>query len=156
MWPSDQRLEGGMMTYRGRGHTQVKVSPLGNTNTDNSTAARQDHGDDCSCMATGKGNTTPKPKQKTMATTWQQSHRPGNSVGQQHYCNTAKLKPEKAMLRHIYIATSAWQQHSHQYEYGTATVQHITLKSVFTSQTLTLYILIFMSRFTVYSANKWR
>lgn len=32
MWPSDQRLEGDMMTYRGKGHTQVKVGLLSNTN----------------------------------------------------------------------------------------------------------------------------
>lgn len=50
---------------------------------------------------------------KTMATTWQQIHCPGNSGGQQHYHNTAKLRLEKAMLRHTYIATPAWQQHSH-------------------------------------------
>lgn len=43
MWPSDQRLEGGMMTYRGRGHTQVKDGLLSNTNTEKNPTTQQ-HG----------------------------------------------------------------------------------------------------------------
>lgn len=39
MWPSDQRLEGGMMTYRGRGHIKVKVRLLVFTNSENNKSA---------------------------------------------------------------------------------------------------------------------
>lgn len=57
MWPSDQRLEGGMMTYRGRGHIEVKVHLLGITkekeNHSNGTiVARKQE----------TGNSKPKPK----------------------------------------------------------------------------------------------
>lgn len=83
MCPSDQRLTGDMMTYRGRGHKSkwaCSATPAPEYNK----AARQRH-----------RASAWQQHSKTMATTRQQSHRPGNSVGQQHYCNTVKLKQEQ-------------------------------------------------------------
>lgn len=66
MWPSDQRLEGDMMTYRGRGHTQVKVGLLSNTNTENNTAARQNHSKDRAAAWQQHGS-----KVLTLVTAWE-------------------------------------------------------------------------------------
>lgn len=111
MWPSDQRLEGGMMTYR---EAEVIHKSKSACSKSNKAARQKPQPGQSSYMATEKRQQRSKTKsKKTMATTWQQIHCPGNSGGQQHYHNTAKLKLEKAMLRHTYIATPAWQQHSH-------------------------------------------
>lgn len=83
MCPSDQRLTGDMMTYRGRGH-KSKWACSATPAPENNTAARQ-----------RRRASAWQQHSKTMATTRQQSHRPGNSVGQQHYCNTVKLKQEQ-------------------------------------------------------------
>lgn len=70
MWPIDQRLEGGMMTYRGRGHIKVKGCLLVLTNSENKSTAKskttamteQLHGN------RKKATALQKPKQKP----WQQ------------------------------------------------------------------------------------
>lgn len=57
------------MTYKGRGHIQVKVGLLSNTNTENNTAARQNHSDDrAAARQQGKATTLQNQKQKP----WQQ------------------------------------------------------------------------------------
>lgn len=76
--------------------------------------------------------------------------------------NTAKLKLEKAMLCHTYIATPAWQQHSHQHEYATGTIQkknHTLKNCLYRSVYLNdLYIFLqvhdkFCQRVTIILAN---
>lgn len=67
MWPSDQRLEGGMMTYRGKGHTQVKVSLHCSTTANNSHNKVAPH-----CQTTARTQAAWQEQPKTKAKPWQQ------------------------------------------------------------------------------------
>lgn len=131
MWPSDQRLTGGMMTYRGRGITQVKVGPLGKQQTPKKTAKRQgkeNHGDD-RAAAWQHGEATTLQNQK-------QNH--GNNMAAKSFAPATAWDKTTAgyVTPHIYIYSSSGlaKKHSEQDGYGTATEQNIC-KSTMTSQT---------------------